>query len=521
MKLVSIKLFIFTLIIALFCIGNETYSQEKNIMDFIDLSLQDQIQSGIYTNLDSASLTTAIQKAFDSIPSGGSIYFPAGIYIVTHGFQLFDGTMVRGESREKVIIRLQERLPARTNEATQSAFFTGKNAYSLSQTGGTNRITIQDLSLDANRAHDPNIALLGGIRLINPAHCKIRNIDIANVQNFGISLYANKNGQGATNNQVIGNSIHLVREWYLPDGGINQASLIGIELGSAVYGQNNGAEKNLTRKSGQYLASKASENLFEGNFVEGGSHAIVLVNAAKNIVRHNTTTNSSHRGIMLISTSDQNIIEDNRLSDHGSTGIHLAYNSDNNTIRKNRVQGTRAIAEGDGIKAYGNCNRNSITGNVVVDVAKAGIRLGHGANDNTIRDNEISNTKGILPLTVGIKISAAFEAQLKSKIRFMDDRGVKAPLTANRNQVVGNKITGTYFGIVLTDDAKIPGSVKNNTINRNAISNTFRAIHSNGVVGSQINNVISLNIFHKNDWDVVTDFLKLNKVFSNISSHAK
>jgi parallel beta-helix repeat protein len=514
------KSLLYAVTVLLFCTDGRVLADEKNILDFIDSSFRNQIRLGSYTTLDAESLTVAIQKAFDSIPSGGSIYFPAGQYIVTRGFQLFDGTIIRGESRGEVIIRLQERLPKRINEATQTAFFTGKNAYSLTQTAGTNRITIQDLSLDANRTRDPNVALLGGIRFINPVHCTIRNIDIANVQIFGISLQATKAGQGATNNQVVGNSIHLVREWYLPGGGINQTSLIGIELGSSVYGSINEAEKNLIRKPDQYLASKASENLLEGNFVEGGSHAIVLANAVNNILRHNTTTNSSHRGIMVTATSDQNLIEENQLSDHGSTGIHLAYNSDNNVIRKNKVQGTRAVAEGDGIKAYVNCNRNIITENIVVDIAKAGIRIGHGANDNIIRGNEIRNTKGVAPLTVGIKIGAAFEVQLQGHLRLTDNQGNVTLLTAHRNQVIDNKITGTYFGIILTDDAKISGSVQNNIISHNTIENTFRAIHSNGVVKSQVNNIISFNIFHNNNWDIVTDFLKENQVSSNTSSHS-
>src|SRR5207249_11413015 len=160
--------------------------------------------------------------------------------------------------------------------------------------------------------------------------------------------------------------------------------------------------------------------------IEGGSHAIGLTNATNNIIRNNTTTNSSHRGIILSSTSDHNLVEENQLSDHGSTGIHLVYNSDRNIIRKNRVQGTRAQAEGDGIKAYVNCNGNLIEENVVVDIAKAGIRIGHGANDNIIRKNEIINTKGVLPSTVGIKISAIFEAQQKVPLA-----GNPSKLTAN------------------------------------------------------------------------------------------
>src|SRR5438128_1666953 len=65
-------------------------ASEKNILDFIDQSFHGQIQSGIYTTLDSELITLAIQKAFDSMPSGGTIYFPVGRYIVTRGFQLFD-----------------------------------------------------------------------------------------------------------------------------------------------------------------------------------------------------------------------------------------------------------------------------------------------------------------------------------------------------------------------------------------------------------------------------------------------
>src|SRR5262245_53664153 len=130
--------------------NGKVLADEKNILDFIDSSFHNQIRSGNYTTLNTESFTIAIQKALDSIQSGGSIYFPAEQYIVTRGFQLFDGTIIRGESRREFIIRLQDSLPKRINEANQTVFFTGKNAYSLNQTTGTNKITIQDLSLDAN-----------------------------------------------------------------------------------------------------------------------------------------------------------------------------------------------------------------------------------------------------------------------------------------------------------------------------------------------------------------------------------
>lgn len=484
--------------------------QEKNILDFVDFSLHDQIRSGNYTTLNSDLLTMSIQKVFDSIPAGGAVYFPAGKYIVTHGFQLFDHTTIRGESREKVTIQLKGYLPARANEATQTAFFTGKNAYSYTHPGGTNRVTIQDISLDANRQHDPNIALLGGIRFINPIECKINNINISNVQSFGIVLRATSDGQGARNNKIVNNKISLEREWYLPNGGINPASLMGLVIGSSTYGENNGAEKNLTRIPGEYIESKADKNLIEGNFIEGGSHAIGLSNAVNNIIRHNTTTNSSHRGIILSSTADHNLIEENQLSDHGSTGIHLVYNSDRNIIRKNRVQGIRTVAEGDGIKAYVNCNGNLIEENIMIDIAKAGIRIGHGANDNVIRKNEILYTKGVLLSTVGIKISAMFEAQHK-----ILTQSKALTLTANRNQVIGNTIKGTYRGIILTDEGNISGSVRENLIRENNIENTYTAIDSNGILGSQIDNIILSNIFRQNTKNIITDLLKSNKVSSN------
>jgi hypothetical protein len=72
---------------------------------------------------------------------------------------------------------------------------------------------------------------------------------------------------------------------------------------------------------------------------------------------------------------------------------------------------------------------------------------------------------------------------------------------------------------VLTDDTKIPGSVQNNTISENTVEKTFRAIYSNGVVRSQLNNTISLNIFHNNNWDIDADFNKDNQISSNTSSH--
>jgi len=427
---------------------------------------------------------------------------------------------VRGESRESVIIRLKDNLPSRVDETTQTVFFTGKHACRWSTpwpTAATEGLAVQDLSLDGNRQNDPKVAMLGGIRFLNPVNCTISNVDISNVQGFGIHLHTFQEGPRGTNNRILNNRVHLVREWYLPGGrAVNPKSMIGIQLSSFLHESVNGAALHLGRLPDKYFPSRATGNLIEGNFVEGGSHAISMSNASDNILRRNTTTNSSHRGFILCGTCDGNLIEDNRCSDHGSTAIHLAYDCSRNAIRRNRVEGTRG-GEGDGIKTYVNCNGNIIEENVVTDVAGAGIRVGHGANDNIIRNNVIACAKpwkadAIVP-TCGIKVCAFLQAQ--KTLHFSADPARPAVLTANGNIVTGNKITGTTFGVVLTDDHRAPGSVRGNVIMANIIQKTFRGVHSMGVVGSQVDNVIAYNRFSENDWDVVTDFEKDNRVYAN------
>lgn len=295
-----------------------------------------------------------------------------------------------------------------------------------------------------------------------------------------------------------------MQEWYYTPGGVidynyplpntslepNAGAMIGIELlshcdfetnnGSACYNTsptncNDPAKININYSDGSYTPSRIYNNTIINCTITNGSHCISLANAKNNTITRNTITNGSNRGIIFSSRSNNNSISQNTISLCGSTGVHLCYGAFSNTISNNTVHSTRG-GEGDGIKAYVNCNYNIIENNTVYNCPQAGIRVAHGANNNTIRNNTITGPSDWSTNTdrKGIKIYAnSWRLYCLDKLQYGN------ALTANNNVCTGNTISNVNTGISIGDEKGFGGNFLNNIVSNNTITNTITAINSN------------------------------------------
>ena len=375
-----------------------------------------------------------------------NIVIPAGTYFITAGFVVPDGVIVSGSGMDKTVLKLQQNLPPRRNEKTQTAVFTGEKAYSLNRSASTKNISIRNLTIDLSAASpdsaNSQLPMLGGIRFINPVGCLVDSVRIIRPPRFGIGFFSTQKGRSCSSNRISNCKIEMDPDWYeiKTDSFIRprQKSLIGIELSSFHGPDNNGAGKYLSRNNPLYFPSRTSRNIVSKNSISGGSHGISLSNACSNTIAENNIFGSSHRGIIIISTSDNNTISENNIFNIGSTGIHLAYGCESNLIAGNSIDSVFGM-EGDGIKSYINCNLNRFMNNRVSHFSRYGIRVAHGANENEISDNSIKGD-GRAGQT-GVAIIARLGKDFGHIFPFDDE------LRSDKNLCRDNEISNTEYGI--------------------------------------------------------------------------
>lgn len=438
---------------------NNLFSQRKwvDVTDFGAISNNQLIDNSNFFN---AAIDYAKKKGIKNIK------IPAGIFYISKGFILNDNVTIIGAGIDKTILRLIKNLPPRTDEATQTAVFTGKNSYSLNQSAATKNITIQSLSIDLQKPEKEfnidSFSMLGGIRLINAINCVIDSVKIINPPKFGIGLFATKTGKSCTLNTVKNCIIEMQAGWFLQMKPFivprSNETCIGIQIASYEGNENNGAAKSLSRKNSNYFSSKTQKNIVINNIIIGGSHGISIPNSCNNSILNNSIEGCSNRGIIIISCSDNNLIENNTILNSGSTAIHLAFNCNYNKIKKNKIDGVLGV-EGDGIKSYINCNNNIITENTIKNFALTGIRVSHGANNNIIKKNYITGNDQ--NDQVGIKVIANNKNFYAIGMKFNNQ------LTAKGNVCIDNIIANVGTGIMIGDEIDLPNSLHNNKTSGN------------------------------------------------------
>lgn len=405
------------------------------------------------------------------------IKIPEGVFYISKGFNLPNDITIEGAGINKTVIRVIKNLPARTDEYSQTAVFTGMHAYSLADSSSTRNIVIRNLTIDLQKDSAEfdlsRFSMLGGIRLINPVNCIVDSIKIINPPKFGIGLFATKDGKLCTDNTIKNCTVLMQDNWYLQLSPEiiprSNESCIGIELASYCGDNNNGAATHLDRKNPDYFISKTRENTIVNNVVAGGSHGISMSNAHSNKILSNVIENCSARGIIIISCTDSNLVYSNKFKNIGSTAIHLAYNCNRNFIKKNLIDGVLGV-EGDGIKSYINCNGNRIEGNVIKNFARTGIRVSHGANSNSIAANKIYGNGAAIQ--TGIKIISNNKMQYNEGFRFENT------LTAKNNVCKNNVIANVNYGVIIGDEIDIPNSVQKNKMSGNKFEKVSNRISS-------------------------------------------
>lgn len=482
------------------------------VCQFCKLSVLDFGAVGDGENDDTQAIKDTIQAAIDL--NILNVYFPAGTYIVTTGFNLPDNITIYGDG-ESSLLKLNKQTYL-NDFATEGAMFMGRPSYgNLDVNDGfhgpnssktTLGITIRDLAIDIQKDQTnfnggypvPPIPTGGyrapmvlGIRFYNPVNCLVDNVKIIQPWGGGIQFKTTEDGTESKNN-IIRNCTIIMQEWYWTPGGVinyniplphpvepNSQSMIGIELTSFCnYSTNNGSsckdiapyncddpakiQRNLV--DGSYTPSRTYNNTITNCTIINGSHCISLSNASNNIVTNNTIVNGSNRGIITSSRSDNNIFSNNNISLCGSTGILLGYNADGNTVSYNTISTVRCC-EGQGIGANVLPTNNIIEYNTVIGAPQAGIRVTHGPSGNIIRHNTVIGTDNSNVNQIGVSLLANW-----LKYYCLDALKYGDQLMATNNTIYSNGVSNVYIGVYVGDEKNFGGRLSGNIVTANIYS---------------------------------------------------
>jgi Right handed beta helix region len=435
--------------------------------------------------LDPANADAAMLAAIADLRAGYEFVLPAGRLVVTRGWPIPDGVTVRGAGQNKTFIALKPGLPARTNQVTQTAMFRGADQTTVKN------LTFRDFSIElysrGNTETDSDVApMLGGIWLINSTNCTVRRVTVRDPQLFGIQAVVSK-GQSSTRLTVA--DCRVYNRLAMPIS--TTISVVGIAAYGDIGPDQNGMAKFMSRDNPSYVTSRFNEIRFLGNYIEGGTHAIVGTNMTRFRMEGNHTVNNVHRGLIFSANCAHGVVENNRVETAGSTGIHFCYGNEDILIRGNYVSGTVG-QEGDGIKAYVNNSRLTIERNTVVDAPGAGIRVAHGAYACTIRNNRVLRRAVPQAGTSGISVVANAGIQYRTGLTF------GGQLRATDNRVTENTVDGVEVGIKLGDDQQFRNSVTRNRVSANRISHcrigignadstALRSVTGNQLTGNVLN----------------------------------
>ena len=438
------------------------------------------------------------------------IYFPAGEYMVSSGFNLPDNITVYGDG-DSSVIKLISGLGPLVDGSVGAAIFQGRRTYGdgdnfdLPQWENSSKttlnITIKKLKIDLQRDplnFDPyTYPIFGGIRLFNAVNCLIENVTVVNTWAFGIRLATTIDGQETTNN-TIKNCTVTSQEWYISTSPSyiprQYPSLLGIEFfsycdvstanGAACYNKSptfcNDPNKIIRGyPPGSYTPSRTHNNTITGCSVSNGSHCIQFTNAKGNTVTNNTLYNGSNRGIVASSRSDDNTFSHNSVSFSGSAGILLGYNSCGNQILNNVINTVRG-GEGEGIAAIVLCQNNVIKYNTISSCPESGIRVAHGPTGNIVQYNTITGNNQVDQKGI-IVLANWYKTYCIDKLQYGD------ALRADDNTIEYNSISNVNTGIYLGDEKGfIPSRLSGNVVSSNTYSNTttpenLNVISYNGV----------------------------------------
>ncbi len=354
--------------------------------------------------------TAAIQRAIDSIPNGGVVYFPPGIYKTSSALELKSNVTLRGSGYSSKITSAGSHDIFHAEDIDRAGLkflhLSGGNS-GITIFGGSTRCFVENCFLDSLGKN--------GVFINGALYCRVVHNYIDSVGKNGVYIY-----NGSHDNIVSLN--HIIS----PE-----------QMGVSMY---NGSTRNLVKGNNIY---NTAENGIFVNDLTGSTHS-----------NHNSIIDN-----MIYRTGVSHV--------NGGNGIELGLEQIGGIVQGNTVIEAGYGRSGDGVtSAFGisvHGSENSICGNRVIDSLYHGISL-YEARDSICNDNIVKNSsQESAAAHDGIRVTGTVtNPSVQNTIhgnRCFDDQGTKTQdygiresgSYANFNSFMGNMVRGNIqdIGILL------------------------------------------------------------------------
>jgi len=380
---------------------------------------------------------TAINTAINALNAagGGTLYFPAGTYLVKSNIALKSKVSIVGAGREAVTIKAAA--------GVTTAPLTAAEADAIQD------VTIRDLTIDGNAsAFSGNVF---GISITKGTRISITNVRIRNTYHIGVFA------TGCTDLSIDSCSLHECGKTSTGPNGIQVVKCTRAKvLFNTITDWGNGnngraifvAESPGTQITGNNISNPGSVDSSHMISLDFESHQCVITD---NVLTNAAYAGVAHKciGISVINSSDV-LVGNNRLlqpsqNDGSYEPIQVEGTAARVTVTGNHCE----FGDDNGITAWG-AGGHVVVGNKVRNCSHHGISVNSPncvVSGNSVKNSGQNPVEGINPS--GIALLSGVTDTVAVGNRCYDDQAVKTQLygvaefgTADKNTILGNNLAG-------------------------------------------------------------------------------
>jgi len=261
---------------------------------------------------------------------------------------------------------------------------------------------------------------------------------------MGISI-VNSTGNRIHNNTVGDNTEDGIRVSTEPGSNLILSSSSNVPSNEVTRNDVVGnGQKGIILTTGGSNQGTVTNTTVANNSVVGNQDGVILVGSVENEIRNNSVLNSSGDGIVIGLLSNKNNVTENNVVNTSNDGVIVSQSSKNNLTSNVVTNASRS-----GIHITRMSNGNGVMGNLVKNNSQHGVWINKESHKNRVTDNSlIDNDES------GLYLGGA----------------AASPIGANETIVVNNTVSGSEYGVWLSQSFGTDSSENTVTGNEEGIA---------------------------------------------------
>ncbi|MFK4471746.1 3-dehydroshikimate dehydratase [Paenibacillus sp. RC73] len=343
-----------------------------NVINAKDLGVKPNSNSS-----QSREIQNALKYFYDR-GTEGTVYFPAGTYLVDDSIRLYAGVSLNGDGMGKTIFK---------KTGSKNQYVIGNPI--LRNNSDRLDVKLSNLTIDADRANREarGESQVGGMIIdVAVSHLTLDRVEISDTT-IGALLRRTRDSE-ITNSRFDQNNGHAIATGHesYPAGEFRNVKITNNQI------TNSGGGSGINLSRATYTTVTGNQIINKTHQSDGYAGIRIPNNGAHNTVNNNVIENYP-RGIFVLTGATDNNVYKNTIKNASLQG--LLVQSDGNTFTDNEFFQTNSSLNPDTIIRLANANNNKIIGNEMTTYSgfsNIGIRV-TDSSSNEIKDN-ITDTSG-------------------------------------------------------------------------------------------------------------------------------